>query len=205
MVLNQAPATLAYAVLDEGRPIVVKDAALYWRFFLTISSAAEDFREFAPEYHAIKRRSRSLSEIERDRLLRIVDFLRDELADADSFQGLTQKTYLAEADTRRNLERWIENIVNASIDIAKLLLASTRARIPRTYRQVLSDVMALPGFDPKIAERLAGFARLRTILAYEYLDIRWSRIAAFLREAVPHYGYPADHTGKLLSEVEETS
>lgn len=62
VVLNQAPATLAYAVLDEGRPIVVKDAALYWRFFLTISSAAEDFREFAREYHAIKLRCQSSSE-----------------------------------------------------------------------------------------------------------------------------------------------
>jgi len=199
VVLNNAPATLAYAVLDENRPIIIKDQSLYWRFFLTVSSAAEDFREFAREYWEIKQRSLSLSEVDRDRLLRTVDFLKNELADAGTFRDLSRDVYLKDSNARRNVERWIENIVNASMDIAKVLLASSEKRIPQTYREILSDLGTFPDFDPGEAKRLAGFAKLRNILAHEYLDIRWSRISAFLLEAVPLYEYLATYTLKIIS------
>ena len=199
VVLNCAPATVAYAVLDKNQPIIVKDISLYWRFFLTISSAAEDFRQFAREYWEIKRRSRSLGDVDKDRLLRTVDFLRNELADAGTFSDLSREVYLKDSNVRRNVERWIENIVNASIDISKVLLASSSTRIPQTYRETLSNLTTLPGFDPAAAEKLAGFAKLRNILAHEYLDIRWSRISAFILEAVPRYEYLATYTEKLIS------
>jgi hypothetical protein len=57
VVLNNAPATVAYAVLDENKPVIVKNQSLYWCFFLTVSSAAQDFREFAREYWEIKQRA----------------------------------------------------------------------------------------------------------------------------------------------------
>ena len=38
VVLNRAPATVAYAVLEGNRPIIIKDISLYWRFFLTVRS-----------------------------------------------------------------------------------------------------------------------------------------------------------------------
>ena len=57
LVLNRAPATVAYAVLEQDRPLFIKDLSLYWRFFLTVSSAAEDFREFTREYWEIKKRA----------------------------------------------------------------------------------------------------------------------------------------------------
>jgi len=199
VVLNRAPATLAYAVLNESRSIIIKDTALYWRFFLTISSAAEDFRQFAREYWEIKHRSRSLSDVDRDRLLRIVDFLRNELADVETFTNLSREVYLRDSNIRRNVERWVENIVNASIDIGKVLLASSEARIPQTYREILSNLNGLSEFDPAVAEKLAGFSKLRNILAYEYMDIRWTRISAFVQEALPGYEYLATYTEKLLS------
>jgi uncharacterized protein YutE (UPF0331/DUF86 family) len=199
VVLNRAPATVAYAALEESRPIVVKDIALYWRFFLTVSSAAEDFREFARDYWEIKRRSGSLSEIDRDRLIRIVDFLRAELADAKTFSTLSQEAYLQDSCLRRNVERWVENLVNASIDIGKIILASGGERVPQTYREILGNLKGLAGFDTKVAEDLAAFSKLRNILAHEYLDIRWARISAFLREAVEHYESLARFTEQFLS------
>ncbi len=202
VVLNRAPATLAYAILEDGRPIIVKDIALYWRLFLAVSSAAEDFREFARDYWEIKRRSRSLSEIDKDRLLRIADFLRTELADAETFTSLSRPAYAGDSNARRNVERWVENIVNASIDIAKVLLASAGGRIPQTYREILADLSSLPGFEAGMAEKLAAFSKLRNILAHEYLDIRWMQISTFIERAVPHYEYLARYTERLLSERE---
>lgn len=200
VVLNRAPATVAYAALAEGLPIVVKDIPLYWRFYLTVSSAAEDFRAFARDFWEIKRRSRSLSEVDTHRLIRVVDFLRAELADASSFGTLTQEAYLRDSHLRRNVERWAENLVNASIDIAKILLASGGDRVPQTYREILASLEALAGFDPKAAERLAAFSKLRNIQAHEYLDIRWDRISTFLREAAEPYEFLAAFTERFLTE-----
>ena len=83
----------------------------------------------------IKERSQSLSPQDKERLTRIVDFLKTELKDIDKFKDLDQKTYERNTDVRRSAERWAENIVNASIDIAKILLASNKAKIPRPTKK----------------------------------------------------------------------
>jgi uncharacterized protein YutE (UPF0331/DUF86 family)/predicted nucleotidyltransferase len=199
LVLNRAPATVAYAVLEENCPIIVKDHSLYWRLFLTVSSAAEDFRRFTREFLEIKQRSRSMNDIDKDRLRRIVDFLSAEIADSGDFSSLTRQSYLADSGKRRNVERWIENIVNASIDIAKILLASSQARVPQTYREILLNLGSLQDFKSEAAETLSRFSRLRNILAHEYLDTRWTQISAFLREAVPHYQELLRYTSQLLA------
>ncbi len=188
VVLNRAPATLAASVFYDGEPIMVRDEDLYRRFFLEVTQEAEDFREFAQDFLAIKSRSRSLSEVDRARLARVVDFLDDELEDAAQFTELSREQYRSDRTQRRNVERWIENIVNATIDIAKIILASERTRLPQTYRETIEKLGDVEEFDPKTAQSLAGFARLRNILAHEYLDMRFSRIRAFLDAEHEAYG-----------------
>ena len=183
VVLNRAPATLAATVISEGVPITIKDYAMYLRFFLNISSAAEYFREFTSDFWAIKQRSRSLTDIDRDRLIRIADFLETELNEYPVFTSLNQKIYESDAAMRRNAERWAENIVNSSIDIAKIILASEKKRIPQTYREVLKELSLVDDFKEDIAEKLARFAKLRNILAHEYLDIRFAHIKNFIQES----------------------
>jgi len=198
LVLNRAPATVAYAVLEEDCPIVVKNISLYWGLLLAVSSAAEDFRQFTREFLEIKQRSRSLSDVDKDRLLRVVDFLSSEIADAGDFSSLTRESYLTDSGRRRNVERWIENIVNASIDIAKVLLASVQTRLPQTYREIFLNLGTLQDFDAETAENLSRFSRLRNILAHEYLDTRWARISAFIQEAVPYYHRLLAYVSQIL-------
>lgn len=187
IVLNRAPSTLAFSVIQEGTPLIVKDRSLYLRFFLAVSSAAEDFRDFTRDFYAIKQRSASLSDIEKDRLIRIVDFLDAELKDYPEFRGLSKTVYENDAPMRRNVERWVENIVNASIDAAKILLASERKRIPQTYREILEELSLLSGFRAETAAELSKFAKLRNILAHEYLDIRFTQIIKFIEKSEPAY------------------
>jgi len=53
--------------------------------------------------------------------------------------------------------------------------------IPPTYKEYFLQLQAISGFlDESVAEDLAGWARLRNILAHQYLDIRWQRIREFL-------------------------
>lgn len=127
-----------------------------------------------------------------------MDFLSSEIADAGDFSSLTRESYLTDSGRRRNVERWIENIVNASIDIAKVLLASVQTRLPQTYREIFLNLGTLQDFDAETAENLSRFSRLRNILAPEYLDTRWARISAFIREAVPYYHRLLAYVSQIL-------
>lgn len=198
LVLNRASATVAASVLQEGIPLVVKDIPLYWRFFLTISSEAEDFRQLIEDFRQIKQRSRSLTEIDRSRLITISDFLEPELSDYPGFRDLTREQYLNDSAARRNVERWIENIVNSSIDIAKILIASSQKRMPQTYRGILENLALMKNFDKVDAQGLSDFARLRNILAHEYLDVRYKNITAFIAEAEPLYKRLVEFTKQYL-------
>ncbi|MBI4136344.1 MAG: DUF86 domain-containing protein, partial [Candidatus Vogelbacteria bacterium] len=187
VILNRAPSTLAYSILQDGKVIVVKDIGLYWRFFLLISSAAEDFREFVKDFWTIKQRSFSLSEIDKNRLIKVIDFMESELAYYSNFIKLDQEGYERDIITRRNLERWAENIVNASTDVAKIILGSEKKEIPQTYREILQKLGLLDGFDGGVAERLSRFAKLRNVLAHEYLDLRFAQLKKFVDESESDY------------------
>ena len=150
------------------------------------------------DFWRIKQRSQSLSDSDRERLFQISDFLDAELSEYGKFSGLSQKEYESNPDLRRNVERWVENIVNASIDAAKILLASERSRIPRTYREILEELSLLSGFDAETAKMLGRFAKLRNILAHEYIDIRFNQIQAFIRDSGPAYKTLLDFVKKLL-------
>jgi len=187
IVLNRAPATLACTVLREGIPLIIKDRYLYIEFLLIISQVAEDFQEFIKDFYLIKQRSQSLNPVDEARLIRIVDFLEAELKDYPNFKGLNRIQYETDSALRRNVERWVENIVNASIDIAKILLAAEKKRIPQTYRLALQELSLLENFSSEIAEKLARLTRLRNILAHEYVDIRFQQISEFIQESEPVY------------------
>lgn len=115
-------------------------------------------------------------------VLRRLDFLCVEVGDIPSFAGLTQSEYMRDRDRRRSLERLAENVVNAMIDISKIMLSATRLPIPDTYREVVLN-LAAGILDASLSERLAELVRLRNILAHQYLDNRWTALRGFINEA----------------------
>lgn len=195
VVLNRAAATVAAGALLTGELLIDTNPALYRKFFLTVTSLAEEEREFVTDYVAIKQRSRSLSEVDRARLLRIIDFLEDELQDYADFKDLDLKLYAGDRTMRRSVERWVENLVNASIDAAKIVLASERLPVPQTYAETLEMLAAVDGFwtgdaaDAKeTACQLARNTRVRNMLAHEYLDLRFAKVDQVVDHAHERYG-----------------
>lgn len=201
IVLNRVPAMVAFGAIQEGQPIFIRDYALYLNYYLCVSQAAEDFRTFIADFWKIKLRSRSLSSIDKARIIRIIDFLETELEDFHVFQAMTQLTYMNDSAMRRNVERWVENIVNSSIDTAKILLASEKKAIPQTYRETLQLLATLERFDQTTAEKLSQYSKLRNILAHEYLDLRYENIRKFLDDTEPSYKYLLNYVKDGLKNV----
>ena len=106
--------------------------------------------------------------------------------------------YLNDRIRRRSVERWVENIVNASIDISKILLASEKKKLPDTYREVLDSLCELPGFDKGLSVKLADNTKLRNVLAHEYLDLRFEKLQSFVLSADGVYKKLISYVNKVI-------
>lgn len=199
--LNNAPATLVSNVLKTGIPLIVRDRNLYWRLYLGMSTEAEDFLGFVKSYRDIFLRSKSLAPEDKARLLERVQFLEEELSDIEKFRQMSFEEYESERSKRRDIERWSENIINAAIDIAKIILASEKKTMPRTYEEALRQFATFAGLGREEAEQFSGFARLRNILAHEYLDILYGRIRDFINVFPKLYN---DVSGFLKSYIDKS-
>jgi uncharacterized protein YutE (UPF0331/DUF86 family)/predicted nucleotidyltransferase len=190
VILNRAPAAIAAGVMLTGVLLNSTDDRVRTDFFLAVTTLAEEEREFVEDFVRIKDRSRSLSEIDRSRLVRIIDFLEDELCDAPRFSAMDIERYSTDRDFRRSVERWVEYLVNASIDAAKIVLASERRPVPQTYRESVEMLSTVEGFRDRaaVARRLAENTRIRNMLAHEYLDLRYTQVGAVVDGAAETYG-----------------
>ena len=135
----------------------------------------------------IIKRGQSLKKEIQVRLIKHITFLEKEIEDWESFRSLSWEEYNKERDKRRNIERWIENIINSSIDIAKIILASENIPLPETYKEIVASLSLSPGFDKENTEHLSEWVKLRNIISHEYLDIRWNSIKKFIEETGPIY------------------
>lgn len=187
VVLNDAPATLISNVFKTGEMLAVKDKRVFWDLYLIKSLEAEDFSSFALDYWKIYSRSKSLIPEDQVRLIDRLNFLAAEFKEIEDFEIISFQEYKEDKRKRRNVERWTENIINATIDIAKLILASEKKEIPKTYEQALLKFGEFIGLDEKERNALAIFARLRNILAHEYLDVLFEKIRKFITDSPPLY------------------
>lgn len=183
IVLNSAPCSLASEIVTNGIPIIIKDEQLFAWFVSVVTSAAIDYRELVKEYYTIFHRATSLSEIDKVRLMKIVIYLENELSDYEIFKDLTWLEYERDRNKRRNVERWVETLVNAAIDVAKILVSSEKLPVAETYREMVLRLKLVGIMGDEDIEKLAGWVKLRNILAHEYLDMRWENIKNFIRES----------------------
>lgn len=181
VILNRAIPSLVFEVLRKGIPLVIKDRGLYLDLLCKTAREAIDWWKFVEEYYEISERSKSIPPSERAKILRYLRFLENEFGEIDRIKTISWKDYLEDSFKRKIIERWIENIIMAMLDITKVILASHKREIPDSYREILKNFCTLY-IDENFGERIAWFATMRNIIAPEYLDIRWKRIKRFLED-----------------------
>ncbi|MDI6603385.1 MAG: DUF86 domain-containing protein [Patescibacteria group bacterium] len=179
VVLNRAKSSVVYSAITTGMPLIIKDYKLYYDLLCKAGYEAMDWWQFVNEFYEISKQARSLGPEARARVRERLDFLKRQFQDIDQFRELTWDKYRYDTREQRNVERWVENLIMAAIDIAKIVLASDKHGIPQGYRDTLKLFIAFY-VDKKLADRFANFAKLRNIIAHEYLDIRWKQIKKFI-------------------------
>ncbi len=198
VVLNRAPAYLVASVLKTGITLKESDRAVFLELWMRSLSDAEDYRVFFKEYKEIMLRSHSLSVEDKVQLEKITTFLLLELQALKECGAIDQLTYMQVSTKRKILERTIEVVVNAGLDIGKILLASHKRRIPDKYADIMIGLVGIEGFDEAVARSLAASAGLRNFIAHEYLDYRYKNIRRFVDSAQHDFRYLIDFAEKIL-------
>ncbi len=178
LILNKAPASMAETAL-RGMPLVVKDSGVWLKFMSVITSAAEEYRRFVDEFYAISQRSASLTPRDKEDLKRTINFVEEQIRLYSIYQSFTLDDFEQDPRKRNEIERWLENIVNAVIDISKVVLGSKKRRVPPTYREAVSRTVREFKLSKEFVDYFERWVKLRNELAHEYLDIKWKRIADF--------------------------
>ena len=102
---------------------------------------------------------------------------------------------------RREVERWVEQLINAVIAVAEIVLASRRNVIPETYRRMVLTLGTVPPFDEgDFCKKLSELLELRNVLAHDYLDYRWKEIRFFLDDTEPLWHDFIEKIKRFLSE-----
>jgi len=123
----------------------------------------------------------------KQRLLRLINFLEIELRDYSKFRQITQAEYREDRDKSRNVERWVENIINSSVDISKVILTYEGKGLPDNYKEIVLSLSLVKDLGIGDAEALSYWVKFRNIISHEYLDIRWASIKKFISETEPLY------------------
>lgn len=197
VVLNRAKPSLVYNALRTGIELKMADRKMYFDLLCKTSYEAMDWWKFVDEYFKIKEKANSLTAEAKTKIQEWLAFLEEQFQDMEQFKDLTWEVYEKDRKERRNVERWIENLTVPALDIAKVFLASDKREIPQGYKEILKVFVALY-IDLSYAERFSEFAKLRNIVAHEYLDIRWGKIQKFLIEAEELYPKFIKKTKELL-------
>lgn len=200
VILNRANPNIVFDVLKTGQPLLIKNQMLFLEFYLIMSREAEDFRQFIEDYWLVYQRSRSLSEEDRARLIKRLQFLDMEISEFPNYKNIDLKTYEEDKIQRRNIEHWIETLMIAAIDAAKIVLASQKRKMPDSYGEALQSFALIADFTESEAEEFGEFAKLRNILAHEYLDVRFTRIKKFIQEAGPLCGKLLDYIKNITTK-----
>jgi uncharacterized protein YutE (UPF0331/DUF86 family) len=126
----------------------------------------------------------------RSKLIPYIDYLEKEVSFFGTYEKeFDWKVYQSQRSRRLEVERWVECVINATLDISKMLLTIREEEIPETSREILFQIGSHIYNREEEAEALSELAKIRNTLAHRYLDIKWQDIKRFF-QIVPNL-YPA--------------
>ncbi|WP_219857220.1 HepT-like ribonuclease domain-containing protein [Candidatus Hakubella thermalkaliphila] len=131
-----------------------------------------------------------LHQTDRAKLIPHIEYLEKELPFFEIYEReIDWKVYQSQRSKRLEVERWIECLINATLDISKMFLTIKEEEIPETSREVLFKTGSGIYDKEEEAEAFSELAKIRNTLAHRYLDIKWQDIKRFF-QVVPKL-YPA--------------
>jgi len=123
-----------------------------------------------------------LHQTDRSKLIPHVDYMEKELPFSSAYEKeMDWKIYEIQRGKRLEVERWVESLINAALDISKMFLTIIGEEIPETSREILFKMGSRIYEKEEEAEVFSELAKIRNTLAHRYLDFKWNDIKKFLQ------------------------
>ncbi|OGC21704.1 hypothetical protein A2291_08230 [candidate division WOR-1 bacterium RIFOXYB2_FULL_42_35] len=112
--------------------------------------------------------------------MQIFDFAQAEIKDLTAYNDLNYKQYCDDKNLRRLVDRMIENITNAVIDLAKIIISEKNIEMPDSYAGIMEEIARVLKLSDQNKSSLVQVSKLRNILAHEYMEIKFEKIKDFI-------------------------
>ena len=131
-----------------------------------------------------------MNQTDKSKLIPNIDYIEKELSFLSEYEKeVDWKIYQSQRAKRLEIERWVECLINATLDISKMIITIRGEAIPETSSDILFRIGSYTYDEEKKAESFSELAKIRNTLAHRYLDIRWRDIKRFLE--IGHELYPS--------------
>lgn len=117
------------------------------------------------------------------RIAETVQFITMEMKEFDDdYAGLTWEGYQRDSKTQKVVDRTVENILNALVEVCGTVLAE-EGKSADSYAETLRVAASALGFTAQEAKELAMLASHRNRLVHRYLNMKWQAIGAYRGQA----------------------
>ena len=118
----------------------------------------------------------------RGRISESLQFVTEEMKEFEKeYSTKTWQDYQRDRKLQKLMDRTVENILTALIEISGTLLSEEGMTV-ESYGDVLKKIAKLLGFSEQEQESLAKLAMARNRLAHRYLNFRWQSIKMYIAQ-----------------------
>ena len=142
-----------------------------------------------------------MNQTDKAKLIPHIHYIEKELQFLEIYEReIDWKVYQSQREKRLEVERWVECIINAVLDISKMLFTIKREDVPETSRELLFKIGSYIFKKEEEAGNFSELAKIRNTLAHRYLDFRWNDIKQFFQIAAKLLPAFSDHIKKQIQK-----
>lgn len=141
-----------------------------------------------------------MTELDRALVRRKLTAIVRNLDDLSPLAGLTLDEYLADRLRRKAVERLLQEVVEAAVDVNLHVLRTLEAALPGDYFSTFVAVGQQGILPRELAERLAPAAGLRNRLVHEYDEIDDAVVLAAVGRACRDFGQYVAAMERFIAE-----
>ncbi len=129
-----------------------------------------------------------MTELDRALVRRKLTAISRNLADLEPIAGLSLQEYMSDRLRRKAVERLLQEVVDAAVDVNLHMLRTLDVELPGDYYTSFIEMGRHGVLTLELAERLAPAAGLRNRLVHEYDDIDDAIVLSAVRVASQDLG-----------------
>ena len=128
-----------------------------------------------------------MTQIDRDVVLRKLERIAEDIRLLEPFRGMTLEVYRADVYRRKAVERLLQEVIEAAVDINSHLIVGSGRPAPDDLHSSFLALAEMGVIDREFAAALAPCAGLRNRLVHEYDRIDDSKVLSAVQQALEQF------------------